>query len=251
MSKFCRFFLPKCFIIAFDLFFLGKGLSAQIPEDLAEVTIFSDIQKIKPGSSGWLIIEVEVEPGWHMYWKNAGQSGYPTTIEWDSKGVSFEPLRFPSPKAYEFLEMIIYVHEGIFTLMNKFSLNEDFTEGMLQVKGKLSTLICDEENCIPFDTDLSLEIPVGETTQKKPNQSSLIEKAKSKWPIPVPKEAKVSAIVKGDSVALQISHILLKNLNHELFYFFPESEIFGHSLKQKFSLNPKDGGLNLSLPINL
>ena len=250
MSKFCRFFLLKDFIIAFALFFLGKGLSAQIPEDLAEVTIFSDIQKIKPGSSGWLIIEVEVEPGWHMYWKNAGQSGYPTTIEWDSKEVSFEPLRFPSPKAYEFLEMIIYVHEGIFTLMNKFSLNEDFNEGMLQVRGKFSTLICDEENCIPFDTDLLLEIPVGETTQKKPNQSSLIEKAKSKWPIPVPKDAKVSAIVKGDSVALQISHILLKDLNHELFYFFPESEIFGHSLKQQFSLNPKDGALNLSLPIN-
>ena len=50
-----------------------------------------------------------------------------TTIDWDSQGASFEPLRFPSPKAYEFLEMIIYVHEGIFTLMNK-ALNEDFSE---------------------------------------------------------------------------------------------------------------------------
>ena len=85
---------------------------------------------------------------------------------------------------------------------------------------------------------------------KKKLTNLSFEKAKSKWPIPVPKDAKVSAIVKGDSVALQISHILLKDLNHELFYFFPESEIFGHSLKQQFSLNPKDGALNLSLPIN-
>ena len=250
MSKFCRLFLLRGFITAFSLFFLGKGLSAQIPEDLAKVTISSDVQKIKPGSSGWLIIEVEVESGWHMYWKNAGQSGYPTTIDWDSQGVSFEPLRFPSPKAYEFLEMIIYVHEGIFTLMNKVSLNEDFSEDMLEIRGKLSTLICNEENCIPFDSDLFLDIPVGETTEKKPDQSSLIEKAKSDWPIPVPKDAKVSAKLKGESVALQISHISLKDLDHELFYFFPESEIFGHSLKQQFSLDPNDGTLNLSLPIN-
>ena len=60
--------------------------------------------------------------------------GYPTTIDWDSQGASFEPLRFPSPKAYEFLDMIIYVHEGIFTLMNKVSLNEDFSEDMLQIR---------------------------------------------------------------------------------------------------------------------
>ena len=90
---------------------------AQIPEDLARVKISSNLKTVSPGSSGWLLMEVKVEPGWHMYWKNAGESGYPTTIQWEVDGVDLGPLQFPTPKAYEFLEMIIYVHDGEFVLL--------------------------------------------------------------------------------------------------------------------------------------
>ena len=37
-----------------------------------------------------------------------------------------------TPKAYEFLEMIIYVHEGEFTLLAEITVDDDF-EGMLLI----------------------------------------------------------------------------------------------------------------------
>ena len=110
-------------------FLLTEKANAQIPDELAQVTLSSDFETVSPGASGWLITKVKVESGWHMYWKNAGQSGYPTTIEWEADGVELGALQFPAPKAYEFLEMIIYVHEGEVVLLTEMKVDEDFDSG--------------------------------------------------------------------------------------------------------------------------
>ena len=232
------------------LFLTDHTLSGQIPDNLAETILSSELKTVKPGESGWLLIEVEVEPNWHMYWKNAGQSGYPTTVDWNTEGAEFGALEFPTPKAYEFLEMVIYVHEGKFTLLTKMTVDEDFEEDSVRVRGRLSTLICNEENCIPFDADLSIDIPVGQKTQKIASKTSIVKEAKKSWPINIPTEAKLSATVQGDTVSLELSHPSLSDLGSASFYFFPENEFFGHLLKQEFSLDSENGTLNLSLPIN-
>ena len=97
--KFIRSLLLLLFI---PLLLLCGILHAQIPENLAEVSLSSEFKSVKLGDSGWLLIEVEVVPDWHMYWKNAGQSGYPTTIEWESEDAEIGSLEFPTPKAYDF-----------------------------------------------------------------------------------------------------------------------------------------------------
>ena len=166
-------------------------------EEMVDVTLSCDLEKIKPGSSGWLLIEVKVDPGWHMYWKNAGQSGYPTTIEWNTAGVDLGPLQFPTPKAYEFLDMIIYVHEGEFVLLTEINVDDDFEADKLEIRGKLSTLICNEENCIPYETDLSLDIALGEKSETDAEKSVLVTNTKDLWPAQIPNDAKLSALLEG------------------------------------------------------
>src|ERR1700676_880759 len=40
----------------------------------------------------------KLEPGWHVYWKNAGDSGEPPRIKWTlPQGISVSPLQFPAP----------------------------------------------------------------------------------------------------------------------------------------------------------
>ena len=99
-------------------------------------------------------------------------------------------LKFPTPKAYEFLEMIIYVHEGKFTLLAEISVDDDFEGDVVTIGGKLSTLICNEENCIPYDVDLAIDIPVGEKTEKISAKSSLVEQAIKRWPVKPPVRCK-------------------------------------------------------------
>ena len=35
-----------------------------------------------PGKTVWLGLELRHIPHWHTYWKNAGDSGLPTTLNW-------------------------------------------------------------------------------------------------------------------------------------------------------------------------
>src|ERR1700749_3652433 len=41
----------------------------------------------------------DLEPGWHVYWTNAGDSGEPPAVKWTlPEGVTVGPLQFPVPK---------------------------------------------------------------------------------------------------------------------------------------------------------
>ena len=80
-------------------------------------------------------IEVEVEPNWHMYWKMQVNQDIRLPLI-GIRREKFGALEFPTPKAYEFLEMVIYVHEGKFTLLTKMTVDEDFEEDSVRVGGR-------------------------------------------------------------------------------------------------------------------
>jgi DsbC/DsbD-like thiol-disulfide interchange protein len=41
----------------------------------------------------------KLEPGWHVYWKNAGDSGEPPRIRWSlPDGISAGDFQFPAPE---------------------------------------------------------------------------------------------------------------------------------------------------------
>ena len=57
----------------------------------------------------WVGFQIQLAPGWHIYWKNAGESGYPTTVGWElSKGWKAGTLQFPAPYLYEYEGMTGY-----------------------------------------------------------------------------------------------------------------------------------------------
>ena len=46
-------------------------------------------------------IHLAMKPGWHTYWRNGGDSGAPTTIEWTlPPDVSAGPIRWPKVQTW-------------------------------------------------------------------------------------------------------------------------------------------------------
>ena len=39
-------------------------------------------QGVAPGKPVWLGLAIDHQPHWHTYWKNPGDSGLPTTLQW-------------------------------------------------------------------------------------------------------------------------------------------------------------------------
>ena len=101
-------------------------------------------------------------------------------------------------------------------------MDDDFEGNVVNIGGKLSTLICNEENCIPYDVDLAIDIPVGEKTEKISAKTSFVDQAIKKWPVKPPSDANFSATVVGGKVNLEISHPSLSDLDQDHFLlFFP------------------------------
>ena len=140
--KFKRIVLLFCTFISFASLTQGQFRSA----DLFSLSLFAECEAIKPGDSTTVMIEIDVEAGWHAYWKTSGQSGFPTTIAWSlPQGISLGSLQFPAPKYYEFQGLGSYVHENTFTLLADLHVDEDWNASQpILITGDFSTLVCDE-----------------------------------------------------------------------------------------------------------
>ncbi len=51
-------------------------------DHLVRVRLVPEFRTVTPGSSTWLAVDLTPSPGWHIYWRNPGDSGAPPKIAW-------------------------------------------------------------------------------------------------------------------------------------------------------------------------
>ncbi|MGI9242925.1 MAG: protein-disulfide reductase DsbD domain-containing protein, partial [Verrucomicrobiales bacterium] len=57
----------------------GFGAPTKAPE-----TAVVNVESIRPGEPFFAGVRLDIAPGWHTYWRNAGSDiGIPTTIKWE------------------------------------------------------------------------------------------------------------------------------------------------------------------------
>jgi thiol:disulfide interchange protein len=102
-----------------------------------------------------------MDPGWHTYWRNSGQSGLPTTIEWQlPPGVSAGPIEWPLPKKVPEDELTTYVYEDDAVLLIPLKLGSDLKAGPLTLKAKLDWLEC-EKKCVKEGAEIEATLTIG------------------------------------------------------------------------------------------
>ncbi|MGA9061924.1 MAG: thioredoxin family protein [Terracidiphilus sp.] len=102
-------------------------------------------------------LHFKLEPGWHIYWKNAGDSGEPPHIHWTlPKGISATPIQFPAPKRLPLGPLMDFGYENEVLFPFHFDVNEPITlAGPYRLKAKVDWLVC-REVCIPGKADLEI-----------------------------------------------------------------------------------------------
>ena len=54
-----------------------------------------------PGQPLHLALRQQIQPGWHTYWSNPGDSGLPTTIDWSlPQDFRAGPIVWPTPERF-------------------------------------------------------------------------------------------------------------------------------------------------------
>src|SRR5258708_5195106 len=63
--------------------------------------LIGETRNIVPGRSFHVALRQQIQPGWHTYWSNPGDSGLPTTIDW-ALPPEFRagPISWPTPERF-------------------------------------------------------------------------------------------------------------------------------------------------------
>jgi len=116
----------------------------------------------------WVGLQLTHKPEWHTYWKNSGDSGLPTSVEWTlPPGVIAGDIAWPVPKKIPIGNLANYGYEGTVLLPVPLTITPDFKPApgsqTLDVKLKASWLVCRKE-CIPEGGEFALQIPLKGST---------------------------------------------------------------------------------------
>src|SRR5271168_439117 len=62
-------------------------------------SLIAETLSLVPGQPLHLALRQEIQPGWHTYWSNPGDSGLPTTIDWTlPREFKAGPIMWPTPE---------------------------------------------------------------------------------------------------------------------------------------------------------
>ncbi|MEO7244637.1 MAG: thioredoxin family protein [Rubrivivax sp.] len=119
---------------------------------------------VAAGQAVSLGLLIRHQPKWHTYWKNPGDSGLPTLLEWKlPAGVTAGPIEWPTPAKLPVGPLLNYGYEGELLLPVTLTVPAGFAAPTLSVKLHAEWLVC-KEVCIPESGDFTLEVPTQAAT---------------------------------------------------------------------------------------
>ena len=146
-----------------------------------QVRFWLSANPVAPGGMVWAGFDLTMDPGWHTYWKNPGDSGIPTQIKWQlPPGVTAGEVQWPLPKKLPPAEVTTYGYEGETMLLVPLTLASNLSSGPLILSAKVSWLEC-KEQCVPGTTNVTASLTVGNATQATP-EAAAIESWRHKIP---------------------------------------------------------------------
>jgi len=119
---------------------------------------------VEAGKPVWVGLQLAHQPEWHTYWKNSGDSGLPTVLEWTlPAGITAGEIAWPTPKKIPIGTLANYGYEGTVLLPVPLTVAPGFNAANLDIQLKAAWLVCKKE-CIPQEGNFLLQIPVKSST---------------------------------------------------------------------------------------
>lgn len=119
-------------------------------------------QGVQPGAPLQLALHILHEPGWHTYWRNPGEAGQATTLDWSlPTGITVGDIQWPAPITLRTLDTVSYGYEGSVVLTVPARVDaavQPDADGMIGIALHAQWLACRVE-CIPEQAHLRLRIP--------------------------------------------------------------------------------------------
>lgn len=146
-----------------------------------QATLVSSASTIAPGQSFALGLRMKLQPHWHTYWINPGESGAPTKITLTGPaGFEFGQPQWPLPMKIDIAGGVTYGYEDEVMAIIPVTVPKELTSSEVTVNAHAVWLVC-KETCIEGEAKLSVALPVGKTAT--PANEELFTRWQARLPV--------------------------------------------------------------------
>ncbi len=200
--------LTLVFLAAIPLCLPAATDGAQLPPvNHAKVELIAEQDSIQPGHPLLVGFLFHLDQGWHIYWRNPGDSGEPPKVQWElPPGIQAGAIEWPSPIRLGSGSVVDYGYEDQVLLMVPLK-----TPSALQTSAAAPMIAADvryivcREICVPGKAHLTLSIPVAiAKPNENPERREIFEHARGQLPKPAPSSWRVSAVSEGQHFVLSV-----------------------------------------------
>ncbi len=224
----------------------GPALAAEtaaVTSPRVSATLLSSRDAVSPGERFNVALVQKIAPGWHTYWRNPGDSGEATKIDWAlPAGMSAGDIQWPAPKALPVEPLVNFGFEGTVLLPVEMVIPADAKPGeTVTLKANATWLVC-EKICIPEEGAFTLDLPVAAAPVSDDAAQSRIDATRAA----LPKPAGFTASLKADGEALVLSLPGVSASAADL-RFFPYSDtLIDHAAPQPATASGQGASLTLA-----
>jgi DsbC/DsbD-like thiol-disulfide interchange protein len=213
---------------------IASSARAQTAETHAKIELISDPSSHLPNGPIWAGLLFRLDPGWHIYWHNAGDSGEPPKVQWQLPlGFTAGSIRWPTPTRLGNGSIVDYGFEGEVLLMAPIGLPQNSNLASVPVSADVKYVVC-REICIPGKAHLTLSIPLGDDTasQTRDIWRERFRNTRARLPRPAPAAWRIAAKADKNHIVLSVkSGTRVSNAT-----FFPdEPGVIENSAPQDFA----------------
>ena len=205
-------------------------------EELVRAELLVEPQAIAPGQPFWVGVRLRLKPGWHVYWRNPGDSGEAPTIAWHlPPGFTASSIAWPTPVRIPIAHLVNFGYEGETMLLARIAPATELSEAA-NIAADVTWLVCERE-CIPGQASLSLSLPVarGDTVPADRAKELIFAAARGDLPRPSPWRARLA--LEPENLTLAVDAKPLATAAVRAAYFFPNAEtLVRHAAPQELSI---------------
>ncbi|WP_420465157.1 protein-disulfide reductase DsbD family protein [Panacagrimonas sp.] len=218
-----------------------------VQTDHVEAELIAENLSAQGGTyDNWIALRLRPDPGWHVYWRNPGDSGIPTELEWRDlpSAVEVGALHWPYPHPHSLGDLTNYGYDRETLHLLPVRLG-DASEFKLSAKAKW--LVC-KDICIPGEADLSLQLPLeAQPPQPDPAWAQAFAQAREEIPRAAPDWSATYAIEGGD-FSLAVEGAAFPADARASFYAYA-NDLVSHAAPQRVSIDDRNG-LRLSQTVS-
>jgi thiol:disulfide interchange protein len=244
-------------LIAVSFLVAATGLTARAASNSADaphlhLQLLTDTAHLDRAESGTAGLYFKLEQGWHIYWKNAGDSGEPPHVRWTlPAGITAGPMQFPAPRRLPMGPLMDYGYEGEVLFPVNLKVAEKASLGPAKLHANVDWIVC-REVCIPGKAELEVTRNVevkdaGGLREASPDATLWLHAWK---PIPDASRETMKSVFQSTDQGFRLA--VTTGQRESTAEFFPEDEdVLDNPAPQKLTPTPDGFVLDLKKETNL